>query len=98
MRERTRVRGFLYQSRPSKPLALDIARQAGGELIFVVASIGIVARQGSDWQGSDWQGDLRRSAVKSCAVILHKKTGRTLKPAGQIRKRYRTLRRQRTYY
>ena len=76
----------------------EIARQAGGELIFVVASIGIVARQGSDWQGSDWQGDLRRSAVKSCAVILHKKTGRTLKPAGQIRKRYRTLRRQRTYY
>lgn len=48
MRERTRVRGFVYHSRSSQCLELNIARQAGGELIFVVASIGIVARQGSD--------------------------------------------------
>ena len=47
MRERIRVRGSLCQSRPSKRLELNIARQARGELIFVVASIGIVARQGS---------------------------------------------------
>jgi hypothetical protein len=45
VREPDPVRGFLCQSRPSKRLKVAIARQAGGKLTFVVASIGIVVRQ-----------------------------------------------------
>ena len=47
MREPDPVRGVFCQSRPSKRLEVAKTRRAGDKLTFVVALIGIVARQSS---------------------------------------------------
>jgi hypothetical protein len=44
VREADRVGGFFCQSRPGKLWRIAAARQRGGMVNFVVASIGIVAR------------------------------------------------------
>jgi hypothetical protein len=48
VREADRVGGFFCQSRPGKLWRIAAARQRGGMVNFVVASIGIVARWKSD--------------------------------------------------
>ena len=50
VREPDRRRGLLCQSRPSKLLDIAATRQRSGRITFVVAFIGIVARQKLDRQ------------------------------------------------
>jgi len=45
VREPDRVRDFLRRSRPSRFLDIAVTRQRSGRPPFIIASIGIIARQ-----------------------------------------------------
>src|SRR6516164_11742995 len=82
VREPDRVRDFLRRSRPSRFLDIAVTRQRSGRPTFIIASIGIIARQEPN------AGTLKLHAHIRQVHRIERPAG-WFKPAGPNSKRYR---------